>query len=96
MIDSKKTIFISGSISGDPDYVPKFKRAERILKNKGFIVMNPAIFPIGFKWEQYMRITLAMLDACDCIYMLDDWETSEGAIMEFEWAKKADKIIYYG
>lgn len=91
----KETIFISGSISGDPDYVPKFKRAEKILKRKGFIVMNPAILPYGFGWGAYMKITLPMLDACENIWMLEDWRCSEGAIMEHDWAKKTGKTIYY-
>ena len=48
--------------------------------------MNPAVFPEGFTWEEYMKITLAMLSVCDTIYLLPDWTESKGAQEEFKYA----------
>jgi hypothetical protein len=84
-------IFISGKITGDPDYREKFAQAEREIINKGHVVMNPAILPAGFSHAEYMTITLAMQSACDATYMMPDWEESEGAKME---GIEATQIVY--
>lgn len=75
-------VYIAGKISGDPNYREKFAKAEEELKAQGYIVMNPAILPEGFTWDNYMNITIAMLSACDTIYLLEDWEDSQGAQIE--------------
>lgn len=92
-VKKQKKVFISGKITGDPNYREKFANAEKELKEKGHIVMNPAIFPEGFTWEEYMKITLAMLDACDTIYLLPDWPESRGAQAEFKHAIEQGKGI---
>ena len=89
----QKKVFISGKITGDPNYREKFDKAEKELTEKGFLVMNPAIFPEGFTWDQYMKITLAMLDACDTIYLMEDWAESRGAQAEFKHAIEQGKCI---
>ena len=81
-----KKIFISGQITGDQNYKDKFAKKEEELKELGYLVMNPAVLPEGLTWEEYMRITLAMLSVCDAILMLPDWEESEGAKVELEYA----------
>jgi hypothetical protein len=84
-------IFISGKITGDPDYRERFAQAEREIINKGHMVMNPAILPAGFSHAEYMTITLAMQRVCDATYMMPGWEESEGAKME---GIEAAQIIY--
>ena len=79
-------IYISGKITGDSDYKGKFARAEEKLKAAGHVVMNPAILPDGFEYDEYMRICLVMLDVCDAIYLLTDWRQSEGARKEYNHA----------
>ena len=91
----KRKVFISGSITGDPDYREKFRRAEEELTAAGFLVMNPAVFQEGFSWSEYMHVTLAMLDVCDTIYMLNGWSGSKGASVEFRHAvDHAYDILY--
>lgn len=82
----QKKVFISGKITGDPNYREKFDKAEKELTEQGHLVMNPAVFPEGFRWEDYMKITLAMLEVCDTIYLLKDWHESRGAQAEFRYA----------
>lgn len=86
-------VFISGKITGDPNYREKFEKAEVYLKKHGYIVMNPAILPEGFEWDEYMDITVAMLRACDTIAMLPGWRNSKGAKCEYIIAKAGEKKI---
>lgn len=87
--------FISGPVTGVEDYREKFKKAEAELLEQGYTVMNPAVLPAGFEWEEYMVITLAMLCSCDAIYMLPGWEHSKGATMEYKYAKAMDMTIMF-
>lgn len=81
-----KKVYIAGKITGDPDYRAKFHHVEKQLTKKGYIVMNPAILPEGFEWAQYMKITLAMMEACDTIFLMKGWEESRGAKIELNLA----------
>ena len=76
------TIYIAGKISGLSNYRELFEEAELYLLTKGYKVMNPAVLGEGFTYETYMPICLAMLQACDEIYMLENWSVSQGATIE--------------
>jgi len=88
-------IYISGGISKDLNFKKKFRIAEEKLLNKGHVVINPAIMPLGFSQEEYMHVDLAMLDICDGVYLLNNWESSKGANIEYEYAKKHNKHIFF-
>lgn len=88
-------VYIAGKITGDPNYREKFAEAEKELKRRGYLVMNPAVLPEGFEWNEYMQITKAMLGVCDTIYLLHDWKESEGAIKERLWALTAGCTMIY-
>lgn len=79
-------MYLSGPISGTADYMERFAKAERELKNEEVIVVNPAkIFshlPEDTTWEQYMELSLVMLKMCDAICLLEGWESSNGANLE--------------
>ena len=88
--------YISGKITGDENYISKFKNAEKRLRKDikpGDVIINPIILPTGLDWEQYMALCLPMVDVCDCIVMLKDYHNSTGAKLELERAKKHNKII---
>lgn len=92
-----KTVFISGKITGDPAYRKKFERAQRKLEAAGFIVMSPSVLPPrGFTHESYLKISCAMLDACDAVYFLPDWRESDGAVREFGRTVAQGKEIING
>jgi hypothetical protein len=90
-----KTIYILGKITGDPNYKEKFAKAEKILTKKGFTVMNPAILPGGFEYEEYMKICFSMLDVCEYAHPLPDWKNSPGATRERNRAIKKKKMFIY-
>lgn len=89
-------IYISGKITGDEDYEDKFWLAEAALVGKGHLVMNPAILPPGFVWDDYMTVALAMQSVCDATLFLPDWNDSRGAKLEhFHATEKAHRHKRY-
>ena len=77
-----KKIYLSGKISGDPDFKEKFALKEKELTEQGHLVFNPALHPDMFTWEQFMELDLKALGNCDAIYLLENWGTSKGARLE--------------
>lgn len=91
-----ETIYISGSISKNPNYLDDFKKAEQTLKKEGFgKILNPIILPSNLEYEQLMVICFAMIDASDIVYMLSNWEESDGAFMEYHYAISKNKDIIF-
>ncbi len=104
-MDLKKTgIYISGSISHDPDFVKKFALAERLIQEtlpEAFI-FNPAAhqdLPAEGKtdeelWADYLCRDLVMLNTIDdkfrmrILISLGDHRTSKGSSLERAVAKR--------
>lgn len=99
--DKKTRVFVSGAITGVENPAEHFKAAEEYLLSKDYAVINPYIAGTGmlpnaaFDHGEYMRVTLTMLDLCDCIYMLDGWENSVGANAEYEYAVQNRKGVLF-
>ena len=97
MMDAR--IYISGAITGTTDYMDRFCKAEKELKEKGFSVINPAKvnaqMPEDTTYEEYMKMSFTMLDMCEYIYMLHGWHKSTGANRELGYALGKDKVIMY-
>ena len=90
-------IYLSGKITGNPDFAEQFADAEEKAKAAyyGAAVLNPAIMPSGMGQSDYMRISMAMLDCSDMVFMLPNWKESEGARVENAYAEKVGKKIVY-
>lgn len=80
-----KIIYISGKITGDPNYKAKFKAVADKYESQGHTVFNPAILPEDSRitYTQYMAICFAMLECCDTLILLSDWKDSIGARAEY-------------
>lgn len=84
-------IYISGKITGDPEYWLKFEHARQVLRGQGHIVLNPADLPEGMSPADYMRINFAMIDCADAVVFLQDWANSKGAMLEREYCRYIGK-----
>lgn len=92
-------IYISGPITGTDDYMQRFAKATEKLVNEGFIPINPAavnsMLPKETTYEEYMSMSLTMLDMCKGIYMLEGWEDSKGANREYGYALAKDMVMRF-
>ena len=83
-------VYISGPITGCPDYMIRFANAKSRLLRKGYKVVNPAqmcfSLPVSFSHSDFMKICMAALECCDTIYLLNGWQNSVGAKIEAEYA----------
>ena len=92
-------IYISGPITGTDDYMERFAKAESILTEAGFSVVNPAKvnaeMPKDTTYCEYMEMSYTMERLCDAVYFLEGWQHSNGAMTEFEYAYEHKKIILF-
>lgn len=81
---AKLKCYISGKITGIDNYEQLFSDAEKYLLSKGYEVINPVKLNHNNdkSWESYMKDDLKALLDCDAIYMLKNWHSSKGAIIE--------------
>lgn len=93
----KSRVYISGPISNCEDFEKKFHKAEEDLKKKGYEVVNPsllgAVMP-NATHEQYMNICIPLMDECNAIYLLEGWDLSHGASIEYGYALGRDMLIF--
>lgn len=46
-------------------------------------------------WREFMRVDIRYLMQSDCVFLLDNWESSPGATLELTIAQKLGIPIYY-
>ena len=80
--------YLSGKITGDDDYRIKFEKAEKLLTQKGYKVLNPIKHEKdGKSWIYYMKKDIKKLLKCDGIILLEDYKRSKGAMLEKQTAE---------
>jgi hypothetical protein len=91
-------IYISGPMTGIEDLnFPEFNKAAERLRAQGYEVVNPVDInpdPKADWWDCIIDDILA-LKQCDSIYMLQGWENSPGANIEWWVAKRHNYQILY-
>lgn len=92
-------VFISGPMRGLPNYnFPKFDAIEKLLKENGYDVVNPAHISRSYKestilnnkdkFNEMVERQLTELRKCNLMLVLDGWENSAGVKVEIEEALK--------
>lgn len=79
-------LYCAGPMSGIAGYnLPRFRKATVDLEAAGFEVVNPGRRGVidGYEWVDYMRDSIRDLLTCDAIALLEGWQDSEGARLEF-------------
>ena len=94
-----KRVYISGAIAhyDMAERKEAFGRAEELLRTEGYDPVNPFNngLPEEAHWKAHMRADIALLLACDYIYMLKDWELSKGAKLELDVASSCGiKVLF--
>lgn len=92
-----KTVYIAGPITNNENYLQDFQNAENKLKEMGFTkIINPTcLSKLNLDYEQFMKITLAMVETSDIVYLLRNWKKSGGAKREAELAFELKKDVMY-
>lgn len=80
-------VYISGRFSGLPyeEVKENFKRAEEYLRAQGYETVSPLdLSPDpSLSWEEHMKKDLSGMLQCDAICMIEGWEKSRGATLEY-------------
>ena len=99
---NKPLIYISGKITGYPDYVKRFQECEDFVRQENiYNPINPAMevdiilenYDIKVPtWTDYMKValTLMMQKNCNDIILLTGWHKSEGAKIEMMYARSLE------
>lgn len=91
-------VYLAGPMTGLPLFnKPAFNKAAQQLRYMGFAVISPAELSTHTDrpWDWYMKQALRALLQCDTILMLDGWEGSKGAQLEFRVASDLGMTILY-
>jgi hypothetical protein len=89
-------IYISGAITGLPaGNRPAFTAAALQLAGLGHAVINPheigdivrkGLHPKDPTWSDYMRTDIVAMMGCDAVALLEGWDLSRGAKVEYDLA----------
>lgn len=95
-------IYISGKMRGLPEEESrrKFEAARQYLIELGHDVVNPWDSEKDkeeqcLKWEDYILYDLKIIKGCDALFMLDNWQDSDGAKCEHAFARGIGMEIIY-
>lgn len=87
-------IYLSGPITGMPDYRLKFEDAARNMRAAGYSVLNPCDFDGGYDWPSWMRICIARMLEANGVAYLPGWQYSKGAQVEIALAQELGIPVY--
>lgn len=90
--------YLSGPITGNPNYMQQFEQAARDLSMKGYDVINPAaldrVVPTYLlSYDTIMNLDLELLALADYLVQMPGWEDSKGCNRELGFAQARDLIV---
>lgn len=93
-----KRVYISGKITGLPiqEVIRKFETAREKLQRFNFEVVNPLNngLPFDAEWADQMGKDVALMLRCDAIYLLSNYSSSKGALIELAIARQMRMPIF--
>jgi hypothetical protein len=101
-------VYISGKITGLVNYKYYFKEAELYLRSLGYRkIVNPVkvseslakklkVNLQDIEYTTFMNVDIKLLCDCDIVYLLKNWEDSDGAKLEKLIAEKLNIRIIKG
>jgi cell division GTPase FtsZ len=95
-----EVVFVSGKYRGDIEInIAHAMRVAKELWQQGYIVICPHLNTAHFDGictdNTWLQGYLEILARCDSIFMLRNWQESEGAKAELALAQKLEKRIYW-
>lgn len=92
-------VYLSGPITGKPDFREAFAKAERILRTvnagQGIYIINPAVrHPPGLSEAEYMELSFSEIRIAHDVALLPGWSDSEGSSLEVKYAGKIGKPCF--
>ncbi|WP_333986703.1 DUF4406 domain-containing protein [Burkholderia cepacia] len=90
-------IYVAGPMTGHPQLnFPAFHAEAARLRALGYEVVNPAELNAdpGADWLSCMRTDIKHLVDCDAIAMLEGWQTSRGAALEYTIALTLGHAVF--
>ena len=94
-----KKCYICGKVTGLPEkeYHAKFRQGEIAVTILGHEPVNPCTLPHNHDktWQSYMREAITEMLRCDLVYVLQGWESSQGAQAEIALAKALGMRVIY-
>ena len=98
-------VYVSGPVSNRAfeDTKQHFRRIAAELRSSGLTPVDPTLIEQSSSpeenalkgWEDFMREGIKLLMDCDAIYMLEGYEHSRGAKLEWQLADKLGMHIWY-
>ena len=93
-------VYISGPVTGINywDARDRFYRVWSDAQNAECNVVDPTDIGVwGLSWETYMRIATTVIESgeIDLMVMLNGWQKSKGACIEWLWANKHGIRVAY-
>lgn len=92
MNQTKGIVYLVGPISSNLDgYQREFSIVRELVRGAGYTTVDSTFLPLGLKENDYMRISLAVLEAADTVVALKGWTHSQGAQIEWAYAQRTGK-----
>lgn len=92
---SDKSCYIAGKIKDCPNFKELFQNGKSEVQKLGLVPISPLDLIESTDYIECMKVDLTVMMRCSNIYILNNYETSNGALMEVIIAKFLNlKIIY--
>ena len=92
MTPTKGIVYLSGpTIDNLAGYQEEFSLARVLVRKAGYTPVDSCFLPLGLKESDYMRISLAILEAADTVVALKGLSMSQGAQIEWAYGQRTGK-----